>query len=401
MLALSSSQWNFFISHASEDKDAIARPLANMLEALGFKVWYDEFTLKLADSLNQSINQGLALSDYGIVILSASFFRKNWPQRELDGLVAQETIFGKRKILPIWHKVNAKKVAKYSPTLANAKAVSTVSNNLDDIVREIIRAVEGGMQMPEGLPSPAYALLLPNDVIVSFRTLDEFKATEIDGESFTNIYQALWILKINTVERLNELVSSQKIIDVLKQVYREELLRPENSLFTPVEFAMSGGYLLTQFVTPSSITELRRMLQMSQEYQQKHPNSNISPTSVVNLNKILTGKQYVDLFENAHLYIADYDQPSNEAEAVLIKELLEMIEYLEVADNSEFPMIALQAERGIQELKRSGYYVYGAAKDGQFRAGDIDLDTRGVYIKILRRDIPVLIGISQSNFVPK
>jgi hypothetical protein len=43
--------WDVFISHANEDKDDIARPLAEKLKALGLKVWFDEYSLKLGDSL--------------------------------------------------------------------------------------------------------------------------------------------------------------------------------------------------------------------------------------------------------------------------------------------------------------------------------------------------------------
>ena len=34
--------WDVFISHASEDKEDIARPLYYRLKDLGLKVWYDE-----------------------------------------------------------------------------------------------------------------------------------------------------------------------------------------------------------------------------------------------------------------------------------------------------------------------------------------------------------------------
>src|SRR4029434_7571035 len=33
-------QYDFFVSHASEDKDTFVRPLVGCLEALGLKVWY-------------------------------------------------------------------------------------------------------------------------------------------------------------------------------------------------------------------------------------------------------------------------------------------------------------------------------------------------------------------------
>ncbi|MBB4635837.1 toll/interleukin-1 receptor domain-containing protein [Longimicrobium terrae] len=92
--------WNFFISHATEEKDAVARPLAIELGARGFTVWYDESSLVMGDSLRRSIDAGLSQSRFGVVILSRHFFSKEWPQRELDGLVSREIGEGK-VILPV------------------------------------------------------------------------------------------------------------------------------------------------------------------------------------------------------------------------------------------------------------------------------------------------------------
>ncbi len=133
-------EWDLFICHASEDKDSIVRELATKLDENGFKVWYDEFTLKLGDSLRQKIDYGLAHSRYGIVVLSVDFFKKEWPQKELDGLVARE---GKKTkvILPIWHGVTIEDVKKFSPILAGRIAVST-HKGLDYVVGEIIRAIK-------------------------------------------------------------------------------------------------------------------------------------------------------------------------------------------------------------------------------------------------------------------
>jgi len=78
-----------FISHASEDKD-FARPLAEGLRKSGLSVWYDEYALTVGDGLRSKIDEGLAHSTYGIVILSKSFFAKNWPQQELGGLFSKE-----------------------------------------------------------------------------------------------------------------------------------------------------------------------------------------------------------------------------------------------------------------------------------------------------------------------
>jgi hypothetical protein len=61
--------WDIFISHAWEDKEDIARPLAEALIAAGLRVWYDEFELTVGDSLGRSIDRGLRDSRYGSVKL--------------------------------------------------------------------------------------------------------------------------------------------------------------------------------------------------------------------------------------------------------------------------------------------------------------------------------------------
>ncbi|WP_442481378.1 TIR domain-containing protein [Aeoliella sp. SH292] len=110
--------FDLFISHASEDKDDFVRPLAEALSAAGLKVWYDEFSLSLGDSLRKSIDHGLANSRFGLVVLSSAFFAKNWTQYELNGMVSRE-MEGEKVILPLWHKVTKNEVMRFSPTLVD------------------------------------------------------------------------------------------------------------------------------------------------------------------------------------------------------------------------------------------------------------------------------------------
>jgi hypothetical protein len=104
------------------------------------KVWYDAFTLKMGDSLRRSIDKGLANSRYGVVVLSPSFFAKEWPQKELDGLVARE-VEGEKVILPIWHNVSREEVCRYSPTLADRVAASS-ADGTDVVVAKILEAIQ-------------------------------------------------------------------------------------------------------------------------------------------------------------------------------------------------------------------------------------------------------------------
>lgn len=132
-------QWDVFISHASEDKNSFVRPLADALRASGLSPWYDETTLTVGDSLRRKIDEGLAHSRYGIVVLSHSFFAKEWPQQELDGLMAKEVV-GAKVILPVWHGITYEEVRGYSPILAGRVAAKS-SEGLDAVVRKLREAM--------------------------------------------------------------------------------------------------------------------------------------------------------------------------------------------------------------------------------------------------------------------
>ena len=136
-------RYDFFISHASEDKDDFVRQLAEVLRSKGAEVWYDEFTLDWGDSLRRKIDQGLANSQYGIVILSEHFFNKEWPQKELDGLVALETATpDQKRIFPIWHKVSKDEVARYSPTLADKVALNTSMHRIEEVADRMMALIQ-------------------------------------------------------------------------------------------------------------------------------------------------------------------------------------------------------------------------------------------------------------------
>lgn len=132
--------YDAFICHASEDKREVAEPLATMLMKQGLNVWYDKFTLKVGDSLRQKIDYGLGHCRFGIVILSPFFFKKNWPQKELDGLAAREDSEGRKVILPVWHKVDREYVVKYSPTLAGRLASKT-EDGLDVVLEQLMEVI--------------------------------------------------------------------------------------------------------------------------------------------------------------------------------------------------------------------------------------------------------------------
>ncbi len=134
--------YDVFISHASEDKQEVVRPLAHALSDAGLSVWYDEFELRIGDSLRRKIDLGLAKSRFGVVVLSRSFFGKGWPNYELDGLVTR-AVSGEQILLPIWHGITKQELISHSPSLADRLARSTATHTVEEIAAEIVEVIRG------------------------------------------------------------------------------------------------------------------------------------------------------------------------------------------------------------------------------------------------------------------
>jgi len=150
-------QYDVFICHASEDKEDFVRPLAELLRQQHIDVWYDEFSLTIGDSLTQKIDEGLAKSRFGIVVLSPNFFNKPWAKRELNGLTVREMVEKRDLILPIWHRVSVQDVMQYSPPLADKKAASS-ADGISSVIRDLTKKIN-----PENSP-----LLIARDHLIKY-----------------------------------------------------------------------------------------------------------------------------------------------------------------------------------------------------------------------------------------
>jgi hypothetical protein len=130
-----------FISHDSRDKEELARPLAVKLQSMLCPVWFDEFTMKVGDSLRESIDHGLAACPKCIVILSPDFCDgKGWTAAEFNGAFGRHVAAGGGVILPIWHNITKEEVARYSPMIVDVFALDS-SLGIDELARQILRAL--------------------------------------------------------------------------------------------------------------------------------------------------------------------------------------------------------------------------------------------------------------------
>ncbi len=108
-----------------------------------FELWYDtDSIIPGQGSLLKQISAGLHKSDYGVVILSEAFFRKKWPQYELDGIFDLE-IAEQKIMIPVWYKIGVEEVRNFSAIIAAQPAIRT-NGEIEPVVADIIRSVDAG-----------------------------------------------------------------------------------------------------------------------------------------------------------------------------------------------------------------------------------------------------------------
>lgn len=113
-----------FISHDSRDKDAVARPIAAGLSSRSCRVWYDEYSLKVGDSLRESIERGIKEAKKCVLVLTPNYLsNEGWGKKEFNSVFTRELVHKQNVVLPVWYGVSSRQVYEYSPDLADRTAL--------------------------------------------------------------------------------------------------------------------------------------------------------------------------------------------------------------------------------------------------------------------------------------
>jgi hypothetical protein len=128
-------RWDFFISHATEDKQTVAEPLVRALTSRDQRVWLDINQVGLGDSLEERISFGINGCLFGVVVLSANFFHRYWTKHELDQLVAR-----RKRIFVVLHDVDRNELKVSYPQLRDLFTVST-AEGIDAVAEKIMEAI--------------------------------------------------------------------------------------------------------------------------------------------------------------------------------------------------------------------------------------------------------------------
>ena len=88
-----------FISYSSTDK-CFARRLAEDLEQLGHKVWFDEWHLRVGHNIPVEVNRGIEESDFLVLVLTPEATESKWVENEWSSKYWDEIETGTIALLP-------------------------------------------------------------------------------------------------------------------------------------------------------------------------------------------------------------------------------------------------------------------------------------------------------------
>jgi broad specificity phosphatase PhoE len=205
--------WDVFISHASEDTETVARPLAESLKRRELRVWYDEHSLSVGDGLRRTIDDALTKAEFGVVVVSPAYLRKEWTMAELDGLVALQRL-GRKVILPVWHGISQMEIGLRCPTLADLVAADT-ANGIEDAAEAIARAVKAqGQAGGKTTPQPDY-------VVKGAKALATYTAnliSEIQNNLVLELYDKCHYEDICVTPLVRPLDTEGEVLDIISLV---------------------------------------------------------------------------------------------------------------------------------------------------------------------------------------
>jgi hypothetical protein len=140
-------RWDVFVSHASEDKQRLAAPLALSLRRAGFSVWFDEFTLKSGDDFLKLIDLGLRESACGLLIISPRYVEKTFTNYEIARILAAETSRG-IKIIPLRSDLTVEDISKRYPALKSRLILDLDKEGVDYIAGRIATDLLADADLP-------------------------------------------------------------------------------------------------------------------------------------------------------------------------------------------------------------------------------------------------------------
>jgi RNA-directed DNA polymerase len=137
-MVFGADDYDVFISHASEDKETVARAIFEACQRAGLKAFMDEAHIGWGQSFTTKINSALGAARTVLAIVSSQSVAKEWPIIEVNTALSME-VNGHKKVVPL---IVGKPDLSRLP-LISGKDAMTWSNNADAVAARLKAAVKG------------------------------------------------------------------------------------------------------------------------------------------------------------------------------------------------------------------------------------------------------------------
>lgn len=134
------NEYDVFLSYSHNDSKDIVERLYDELVALDLDVWYDQEMMSLGDSISEAMEEGLTKSDFGLAVLSETYF-EGASRYELNGLINRHTSEG-AVIVPILYGVSHREITEINPSLGDIYSEEITSENIQDVAVSVFHRIQ-------------------------------------------------------------------------------------------------------------------------------------------------------------------------------------------------------------------------------------------------------------------
>ncbi|MCR5803731.1 MAG: toll/interleukin-1 receptor domain-containing protein [Clostridia bacterium] len=139
-------KYDVFISHASNDKLDYVSGLVNEIKKLGIEVFYDSDVLSWGDNWKEKILEGTSNSEFAVIVISNSFFGREWTEKELNEFLKRQNESGQKIVLPLLYNISISEMTSKYPHLSEIQAIESTKLTNQDITillaKEIIKRLK-------------------------------------------------------------------------------------------------------------------------------------------------------------------------------------------------------------------------------------------------------------------
>jgi hypothetical protein len=125
--------FDVFISHSNADKIGYVNELFLTIKKLGINIFYDSDVLSWGDNWKDTILRGTEQSEFAIIVISESFFGREWTEKELSELLSRQNNIKQKIILPLLHNITVEQLKEKYPSLQYIQSISSDKYSMEQI----------------------------------------------------------------------------------------------------------------------------------------------------------------------------------------------------------------------------------------------------------------------------